>query len=347
MGTRRNIITLNGNRYDAVTGELLDDSQSSRAVKKPTSGPSIDGFVSKKQPVHSAREAHHIARQSLKSKTLMRSAVPKPVKKTVNNDSSDVTIKKNIAFDVTREKRSQDVARSSLISKFGTEMKKITQYSPIAVTDHPEQNHKETKSAPVKAHNLTPKPPSNKHSHIENVINKSDSHHNQKTKKPTRRHKIAKKLKISPSLLNVSMVVMTVLVLGGYFAYNNVPNLAMRVASTRSGIPGSMPKYQPNGYALDGPLQYKAGQIIISYGSNSDDRSYSVTEKNSDWNSDALLENHVATSNRSYQTFQEKGKTIYIYDSDSASWVDNGIWYEINGNSSLNTDQVIRIANSL
>ena len=143
------------------------------------------------------------------------------------------------------------------------------------------------------------------------------------------------------------MVVFSVLILGGYFAYNNVPNLAMRVASARSGISGSMPGYQPSGFSLGGPIEYKTGQISISFKSNSDNRSYTVTQRNSDWNSETLLENHVAMGKRQYQTFQDKGKTIYMYDGDSASWVDNGVWYEIDGNTSLNTDQVLRIANSL
>jgi hypothetical protein len=135
--------------------------------------------------------------------------------------------------------------------------------------------------------------------------------------------------------------------MAGYFAYNNVPNLAMKVASTRSGTPGALPDYSPSGFALGGPIKYSPGQIQISYSSNTDDRSFTITETKSEWNSDALLDNHVAANSRAYQTFQDNNKTIYIYDEDVASWVDNGIWYELNGNKSLNTDQILRIANSL
>jgi len=108
-----------------------------------------------------------------------------------------------------------------------------------------------------------------------------------------------------------------------------------------------MPSYKPGGFALSGPITYSTGKISVSYQSNSDNRSYRVTQSNSAWNSETLLDNFVAVNRRAYQTFQDRGKTIYIYDGSNATWVDRGVWYQIEGASSLSSDQLLRIANSL
>ena len=60
-----------------------------------------------------------------------------------------------------------------------------------------------------------------------------------------------------------------------------------------------------------------------------------------------LLDNYVSVSNRDYQTKEEKGRTVYIYDDSNATWVDGGIWYQIEGDSSLSSDQLLNIVASM
>lgn len=121
----------------------------------------------------------------------------------------------------------------------------------------------------------------------------------------------------------------------------------MRLAASRAGVPGTLPNYQPSGFGMSGPIQYKAGQITIHYKSRSDSRAFHINQRSSEWDSATLLDQFVATNRRSYQTYQDNGKTIYIYDNDNATWVDGGIWYQIEGNSSLNSDQLLRLAASM
>jgi hypothetical protein len=45
--------------------------------------------------------------------------------------------------------------------------------------------------------------------------------------------------------------------------------------------------------------------------------------------------------------FQQKGLTIYMYDGSHATWVNQGVWYTIEGDSLLDTEQLLRIATSL
>jgi hypothetical protein len=98
---------------------------------------------------------------------------------------------------------------------------------------------------------------------------------------------------------------------------------------------------------LAGPVQYSAGQITISYKSNSDDRNFQLVQRNSDWNSQSLLNNFVTREDEKYLTYQDKGKTIYVYDGNNATWVSGGIWYQVEGKSSLSSDQLLKIASSL
>jgi len=344
---------LNGKRYDAATGEQLSENtpKVESSNPKPTTARqtgstnrTVDGFVRKR----STKLNSQPVRKPEKSKTLMRGAVKKPAKTTISGKKqlakAPVITKASAHTDPSREIRASQTKRSRLISKFG-EISSKARSAPAPVAKTSEKvSSQATKATKIDNASSSDTRPAGR---FQKALDSANSHKQAKAKRPTRRAKVAKKLRISPALLNVSLVLVTVLVLGGYFAFNNVPNLAMRVAATRAGISANLPDYQPAGFSVKGPIKYQPGQIVISFGSKNDQRSYSVSIKKSEWNSETLLDNHVATNNRSYQTFQDKGKTIYIYDGDSASWVDNGTWYEISGNSALNSDQLIRIASSL
>ena len=121
----------------------------------------------------------------------------------------------------------------------------------------------------------------------------------------------------------------------------------MRVAATRAGFDAKMPGYSPSGFSFNGPINYTAGQVQISFKSNTDDRNYNVTQTASNWNSDALLANYILDEEKQYQTYLDKGRTLYIYDGSNATWVDNGVWYQVEGESAMTTDQLIRLASSM
>lgn len=97
---------------------------------------------------------------------------------------------------------------------------------------------------------------------------------------------------------------------------------------------------------MNGPVEYAPGQVIVHYRSNSDSRSYSITQKASNWNSEALLNTQVLGASTDYQTIQSKGKTVYLYNDGHATWVDGGIWYEIDSKNNLTKSQLLDIVNS-
>lgn len=341
---RQNFIEINGKKYDTVTGKLITDAahHTSAHVKV------VDGFT--RRP-NAPRTSPHSAKKTLqKASTLNRTAVKKPAtasKVTSAQHAKTVVHKPTLSAPQIRVENAKTIQRSPSINKFGKEspatsfVSKVTQQAP---------------PAPVR-HSAAPKAPAahthpSQQSKTEAMLDKAlaqASAHTETFQNSTykRRNRLARKLGISPRAATISAAVLSGVLIGGFFAIQHVPNLAMRIAATRAGFSAAMPGYQPSGFAFSGPISYTDGQVVVSFTSNTDNRRYNVIQKDSNWNSDALLDNYVIAENKQYQTYQDRGRTLYIYDGSNATWVDNGIWYRIEGESDLTTDQIIRIAASI
>ena len=116
----------------------------------------------------------------------------------------------------------------------------------------------------------------------------------------------------------------------------------------RAKINASIPGYTPAGFRFEGPIAYQNGTVLMSFKANGDnERTYTIMQQASNWNSDSLAANIIPASSQ-VQTSQVKGTTVYIYgDSNDATWVNNGIRYSIKDSAKLNSDQLIKIADSL
>lgn len=140
---------------------------------------------------------------------------------------------------------------------------------------------------------------------------------------------------------------LSLLLIVGVVAYTNTPALSMRVASMKAGFSAKLPDYSPAGFNF-GTLSYGRGNVTVSYASAQNaGLSYDITQRASNWNSQTLLDNFVQTANKAYQTYQQAGRTIYMYGDNTATWVDSGVWYTVNGNSALSRDQILDLARSL
>ena len=135
--------------------------------------------------------------------------------------------------------------------------------------------------------------------------------------------------------------------ISGFIIYNSLPSLTMRVAASRAGFDASVPSYQPSGYSFEGPVSYGPGRVVIKFNSKTDDRSYSIVQKESAWDSASLLDNFVVDEAENYLTFEEHGLTVFLLENSRATWVDDGIWYEVSGDAELNSEQLLKIASSL
>ncbi len=352
MGNSQNFIEINGKKYDAVTGVMYNS-----AADKPMSKPVVDGFVRRQKDTSHLRSSlqpvgkHVVVPQ--KSKTLMRAAVKKPNNIGAKADVSAKPIHKSTFGKATiiprtqavpdhRQKLANSTHKSSYVQKFGTpsSMPKTT-IAPLQVHTAP---HIDTHKSPAIAHTTVSK----KSDLLDQALEAAQGHTEPFYQhKKSLRARVAKKIGVSGRTVAISTTVLAGLLLGGLYAYQNVPKLAMRVAASRAGFSANMPGYSPAGFSFNGPVQYSEGQVVVGFKSNTDDREYKLTQQTSNWSSDSLLSNYITTNNKQYQTYEDRGRTIYIYDGNNATWVDGGVWYQIEGKSQLTSDQLVRIAASL
>ncbi len=136
------------------------------------------------------------------------------------------------------------------------------------------------------------------------------------------------------------------ILIGAYFTYINMPNLSVRVASTRAGVAASYPEYRPDGYSFAGPVAYSPGEVTLKFKSNTNSQGFDVKQRTSNWDSQAVLDNVVAKESDSYLTYSEQGLTVYTYGK-KAAWVNGGVLYTIDGDAPLSSEQILRIAASL
>lgn len=349
--------------YDAKSGRLINGH-----VIQPTKvrrSQSVDGFIKPTVIRPAATLEHHTqvitkpkakpARQATpnpqkrstqKSQILMRRVVKKP---TLASEATEVRAINHAVTSGERIVRAQAVNKSPYIHRYNmaNQTHIVKKSAPLAVKEAPKPNV-EARSASHKAHTTLQKTSAVPKQHTppatasEALFNKALS--NAAAPKKPAHHKRTR----SKSARRASMAsgITAALLLVGFITYLNWPNLNLRLASSQAGFAAEMPGYQPAGYRFSGPVSYQAGKVTLNFKSNTDDRGYSIQQEVSNWNSQSLQENFLASQNKTFEIQQEAGRTIYLYDSGKATWVNGGIWYQLDG-SSLSPDQLMRIASSL
>lgn len=330
---RAKTVEINGRNYDAATGKLIKETSS-----KPMTGQrggSIDGFSR-------AKPANQLHSRTAKSQTLDRKAVsatknqitPKAPVQSKTIHRKDQAKSQAHQVDSHRQKRANTVAKSSFVSKF-------SKSSPV-VEAEPAQPKVEAQ-APAQAQ---PKPSIVEQQFDQYSSNESNKEKDKKPKRKGTRRFLAFDFN-RPKARSVFAGAALFVLLAGYITYLNIPNLSLRIAASRAGIDATLPGYKPSGFSMSGPINYSQGLVTLNFKSNSDDRNFAIAERTSSWDSESLLANYVEKETPNFVTFQEKGLTIYVYDGSNATWVDSGIWYTIDGESQLNSDQLLKIAVSM
>jgi hypothetical protein len=154
----------------------------------------------------------------------------------------------------------------------------------------------------------------------------------------------SRRRKRSRRLASIMTSAVVFLLLIGAVAYQNRTSIQLQLASAKAGFAASAPGYKPEGFSI-GKIAYGPGTISTTY--NHDGKSFSVVQKKSNWDSQTLLENFVATSNESYQGYQSNGRTIYVYGTGRATWVNGGVWYQIQADNVLPNEQIVKVASSM
>ena len=337
MTKTKQTIIINGRRFDAATG--LPMSATPKPVQRPAAKKKLvvikDIAAPQAKPrTSSARTAApHIKNSVQKSMTLRRSALKKPSGRRP-----------------TRPQRaSKKIERSPHISRFAP--------SQVAV-----QN--ETHPKPVD-HELAWQAEALQAVHANHLKKQAEIHNKPAISSRTiKEHLLKQQLENAPDSLHaeirqagamsrrarfmsVATTSFALVLLGGYLTYINIPNLSIRVAAANAGIDASLPRYQPSGYRLHGPITYTDGQVSVSYQQSAGSQGYRIIQKSSDWDPQATLDNYVEPmSGGNYQIHSSQGLTVYTYD-NKAAWVNGGILHVIEANMPLSGQTVERIAVSM
>lgn len=357
MRKTKNTIKINGRTYDAITGELLHADKVS--IVTPVSTPIKPAHPAKpassKKPVTSRHAAKHAKRTPQQAKTLMRRSVRKPSHAANSHDkthlkstskvatrSSVIAVKKSARrIDERRLIKAKNVPKSQKIAKFNTS-------NPVAHKSTPQVHHPATPQ-PIQHHvttthkRRTPHQPAVHRAKTTEDLLQEALHHATSHKQPApRRH-----LNRSQRAIGLSALVVTTGMLLALVATQSAPTVKMRIASAKAGFQASLPGNSPAGFHL-GDLSYGAGAVAINYESNSDqDRKFSITQKTSAWDSTTLRDAFVADTDKNFRVVEDGGLTIYLYGDNNATWVNDGVWYQVQGNGSLSDRQLVDIAKSL
>lgn len=136
-------------------------------------------------------------------------------------------------------------------------------------------------------------------------------------------------------------------IMGGYIWINNYPKMTIKTAAAKAGIDATIPGYVPSSYSLAGQVAYAPGEITLNFSGANHDDNLQITQRRTNWDSGSLLENYVAKTSSQYSAVEGQGLTVYMYGNGQASWVNHGIWYNIDGNNKLSREQLLKIIYSL
>lgn len=262
--------------------------------------------------------------------------------------TGDAQIRKNqlaVQYSNERAQRAAEASKNTLVSKF-SETPQLSE-TPTTESQIPTESlsHK-IEVVPIKA------PPIHhqiQHSategHFSRALELASAHELKPLKKRTMRHKAAHHLGISPKTAGIAGASLVAILVASVVAYNNVPNFALKLASSKAGFAASLPSNIPSGYSLNGPIQYSPGQVSTSYKSNTNGQNFSINQRPSNWNEESLKSNVLGVSTDNYDFNSDE---VVIHKTPSGySWLKNGKLYTLGGDAEISNEQIKDIVKSL
>lgn len=364
-----NVIEINGKRYDARSGRLLDApaavhkaEPAPKTVAAPVAtktavataaAPAAPAPAAKPKPIADIKRAPAPAGKrphAERSQTLMRHVVKKPsvasLKRSVRvHTPTDLlapapvaALAPKLSFDSVDEKRlrrAHRVAKSRLVSRFSLN------------SETPKVSHPVLPAQPATAAIAPPAAPPSKAASqpldiFEKALERAESHLQKPPKRTARPRRRARR-----TAVRATAAAAVVVAIGGLVALQNLTSWQLRYAGSKTGFAVAAPAYRPEGFSLAG-YNYSPGKAVLRYVGDGQ-RAYTISESVSNWDSLTLLDAYVlkTVAGDRYQTIEAGGRTIYIYGQNDASWVNNNVWYQLHSAENLSTSQVIRIASSL
>ena len=337
----KNYVVINGRAYNTITGMVMDDIDVKETeIKKEQS-------ISKRGTSVSNIHAAHVQ----KSSTLNRRHVKMPQRTPLaaKPQKARVDVKQHVAVKkfstpivskpapqkiaINRPAEAHPVTRRAQQRPLSVNTKLRKERQPLAMNNNPlvaVAPQKIEKPVAKTAHQLK-----------NEAIEKALSNEIISNKKARRRQKKGGALR----WLNTFSVGFAVMLLGGYLTYLSMPNISIKMAAVQSGIDAKYPGYKPDGYALNGPIKFKSGEVSMKYAYADGSSGYTITQQKSGWNSSAVKE-FFSEKHKNPSTTMIDGLTIYSGGKEAA-WVNGGILYQISGDANLSSSQIEKIATSL
>lgn len=338
----KNYVVINGRAYNTITGMVMDNIDVKETeIKKEQS-------ISKRGTSVSNIHAAHVQ----KSSTLNRRHVKMPQRTPLaaKPQKARVDVKQHVAVKkfstpitskpapqkiaINRPAETHPVTRRAQQRPLSVNTKLRKERQPLTMNNNPLVAVAPQKiEKPIVA--KTSKQLKNE------AIEKALSNEIISNKKARRRQKKGGTLR----WLNTFSVGFAVMLLGGYLTYLSMPNISIKMAAVQSGIDAKYPGYKPDGYALNGPIKFKSGEVSMKYAYADGSSGYTITQQKSGWNSSAVKE-FFSEKHKNPNTTMIDGLTIYSGGKEAA-WVNGGILYQISGDANLSSSQIEKIATSL
>ena len=322
----KHTISINGQRYDAVTGLRLENSADTAeqgAVHVTTRAAVLDIH---RIPAHPSTHSHQ---QLHKSATLRRSHLATPESKVkpsapVRHTAGHVSTSPMISHFASHPQPLPRNRPAKMINDIGPTVRHAPVAPPAA---RPQLHSKEVKERLI-AHAGT---------EVDRSLSTAAKH--AKPKRTPLLKRIRKHHVVAAGLASLLLI--------GYVTYLNVPGLSVRIAAAQAGVNAKYPDYNPDGYRFQGPVAFEQGEVDLHFASNGGGEGYTIVQKNSDWNSVAVLDNLVSKeSEGEYEVNSTGGIIVYTYGTQAA-WTNGGVLYTIDGEAPLSSDQLVRIASSM
>jgi hypothetical protein len=350
VASRQSTVVINGNSYDASTGQIIDALKTANSKTTQV----IDGFVS--GPIRSvkvsaaerrgrkqvrAAEVHH---RTQKGSTLMRGGLKRPdpgqqphLTKHTGNPKIDTQL---------RAKTSRLHHR---VNRFGNPIRSAAR-QPQAVSGEVIRRRPAAEQA-VTADPLPSMVSSVSHQKLERLLDEALTRadaHKQALRYHAARHFWQRRWFSGPRRWLAVAGALLCAVIALFVSWQRVPQLSVKVAGMKAHVSAAVPAYKPDGFTLASPAKADSGTVKVEYKSAADpSQKYVVTQASSGLTSSSISQN-VVPKGTSVQTSQVDGNTVYIYGPhNDAAWVNNGVLYKIKDNANLSSDQVLKIVSSI
>ncbi len=363
MGKKPSVVHVNGNSYDATTGQIIGKRREpviDGLIKNPRTTPIINqthlkpNAIRPKQPEYPAKTVHSNAQRT---KTLMRRlvTVPSLPKRPVTKLSPNPRTK---AVNPARMAKAMSVNKHKTVSRFGSPSASTTnsRYNQSSISSnhsirrdfHPSASSGGTaaaaiKSAPNVIANISN---SNLERMLDEALIRADAHKKALGGRYKHGDRFWNKAMRMPAWLLFGSPLFIIVVTVSFFAWRNVPQLSTKVASMRAHISASIPSYSPTGFSMAGPAVAGDNSVTFQYKDNNDaSKFYTIKEEQSNLDTSSLIASHNSSSQQ-VQTSQANGVQIVILGSKSMC-VSGGKLTTIANKAGLPPDELLNVAKSV